>query len=316
MPQKIIFMYSGQGSQYFHMGSDLFENHQLFREQIFFLNDIVSGIIGESVIDQIYSKAKKKSELFNRTLYTHPAIFMVEMALTRVLLDEGITPDYVFGSSMGEFASAACSGVMELEGIIDILMKQAQALELCPKGGMLAILEKPALYYNEAMLCEHSELAGINFDSHFVVSGNDDSLKNIIAFLKAKSINYQLLPVLQAFHSSLIEPAGYTFVNYLAQKDFEKPQKRFISGVYGKEIADISDTYLWEIVRKPIQFQEAVRALEQNNNYIYIDLGPSGTLATFLKYNLKQESDSKTFGIITPFGQDLKNLHKMHDFLL
>ena len=43
-------------------------------------------------------------------------------------------------------------------------------------------------------------------------------------------------------------------------------------------------------------------------SYFYIDLGPSGTMANFVKYNLKPDSISKTFNIIAPFDNELKNL--------
>lgn len=38
---------------------------------------------------------------------------MVEYALAQVLLESGVEPDYVLGTSMGEFCSAAIAGVME-----------------------------------------------------------------------------------------------------------------------------------------------------------------------------------------------------------
>jgi bacillaene synthase trans-acting acyltransferase/trans-AT polyketide synthase/acyltransferase/oxidoreductase domain-containing protein len=51
--------------------------------------------------------------------------------------------------------------------------------------------------------------------------------------------------------------------------------------------------------------------LEEENSYCYIDLGPSGTLATFVKYILKDASNSKTIGAINPFGQDISSLEKL-----
>jgi trans-AT polyketide synthase/acyltransferase/oxidoreductase domain-containing protein len=58
-----------------------------------------------------------------------------------------------------------------------------------------------------------------------------------------------------------------------------------------------------------------VQALENKQAYVYLDLGPSGTLANFVKYNLASHSQSKSFPILTPFGQSLPNLEKVKDFL-
>jgi len=69
------------------------------------------------------------------------------------------------------------------------------------------------------------------------------------------------------------------------------------------------------VIRKPILFQQTVQALENRQVYVYLDLGPSGTLANFVKYNMTKQSQSKSFPILTPFGQSLPNLRKVKDFL-
>jgi trans-AT polyketide synthase/acyltransferase/oxidoreductase domain-containing protein len=315
MSNNIIFMFSGQGAQYYHMGEELFQNRPSFRTWMKQLDDMVGEVLGTSILAQLYAPSHKKSDPFKRTLYTHPAIFMVEYALLQTLREEGIEPDYVLGTSMGEFAAATCAGILTLEETVEILLKQAESLESCPQGGMLAILADPNLFENEAVLHDNSELAAINFDAHFVVAGTDEKLRRIIEWLKVKNINYHLLPVSQAFHSSCIDSVSYTFTSYLLQKEYQLPRINFISGTYGKEMPSVSETYFWEIVRKPMLFQKTVRALEQDNNYIYVDLGPSGTLSNFVKYNLAADSTSRPFHIITPFGHTEKNIARLHETL-
>ncbi len=52
------------------------------------LNEMASDTLGESVLDKLYDKTKSSSDLFDKTLYSHPAIFMVEYALAQVLLED------------------------------------------------------------------------------------------------------------------------------------------------------------------------------------------------------------------------------------
>jgi trans-AT polyketide synthase/acyltransferase/oxidoreductase domain-containing protein len=147
MNKPVIFMFSGQGSHYFKMGFEMFEQHQTFKKWMLDLNEIASDMLGESVLDKLYDKTKSKSNLFDQTLYSHPAIFMVEYALAQVLLEDGIEPDYVLGTSMGEFASAAVAGGMKVEEALEALVKQAQVLEThCQKGGMTAIVHNTTLF--------------------------------------------------------------------------------------------------------------------------------------------------------------------------
>ena len=309
MCKAIVFLFSGQGSQYYHMGKQLFNQHLVFHRWMLKMDDIVQQIIGKSIIAEMYDGKKQKYENFNRTLFTHPAIFMVEYSLVQVLLASGIKPDYVLGTSLGEFTAAAVSGIMKVEDILECLLKQAESFEsLCENSGMLAIIDSPNLYHENLPVFKGSELASINYCSHFVVSGNNDKLKQIINFLKQKDVTYQLLPVSFGFHSSYIDAAGKMNTDFLKTKFFKKPAMPYISGLYGNQLNEISDTYFWDVVRKPVQFQKAVQKLEENQECTYLDLGPSGTLANFTKYNLSKDSISQCYPIITPFNQDLKNL--------
>jgi len=316
MNKPVIFMFSGQGSHYYQMGKELFEQHPTFHKWMLDLNEIASDTLGESVLDKLYDKTQSSSDLFDQTLYSHPAIFMVEYALAQVLLEDGIEPDYVLGTSMGEFASAAVAGVMPVEKALNAVVKQAQVLEShCQKGGMTAIVHKTTLFNETPQLFDNSELASVNFHSHFVVSGKPESLKDIEHFLQQKNMTYLSLPVTIGFHSALIEPAARIYTDFLQQKTSQPPKIPLISCVYADILTSFQQNYFWEIIRKPILFQQTVQALENKQAYIYLDLGPSGTLANFVKYNLTKSSQSKTFPTLTPFGLSLPNLEKVKDFL-
>lgn len=316
MNQPIIFMFSGQGSHYYQMGKELFEQNPIFRKWMLKLNEMASDTLGESVLDKVYDQTKPKSSLFDQTLYSHPAIFMVEYSLSQMFLEEGIMPDYVLGTSMGEFTSAAVAGVMEVDELLVALIKQAQVLEAhCQKGGMTAIIHQTTLFEEMSSLFNQVELASFNFHSHFVVAGQLESLKNLESALSQKHIIYQSLPVSIGFHSSLIEPAMPIYTDFLQQKSYNSPKIPVISCVYAEILASFPQNYFWEIIRKPIAFQQTLKNLEEKQTYIYIDLGPSGTLANFVNYGLAKHSQSKTFSTLTPFGHGLSNLEKIKDFL-
>ena len=310
----IVFMFSGQGSQYYQMGGGLYEEDPTFREWMHELDATAHLIGGRSILTHLYNENRKKSDFFDQTLYTHPAIFMAEYALSEVLLNGGIKPDYVMGTSIGEFASAAIAGVNTFEESLIALIKQAEVLEdHCEKGGMLAILDDPNLYHETPLLFENSELVSINFSSHFIVSSRIQNLHRIEGYLKEKHISYQALPVTKAFHSSFIDPAEGVYKDFLKQRSYGPPKIPFVSCTYATLLTEIKNGYFWDVVRKPIQFQKALLELERNKDCIYLDLGPSGTLANFVKYNLAKDSKSKSLAVMSPFGQDLKNLEKAEE---
>lgn len=311
MNKPCVFMFSGQGSQYYNMGLELFEKQPIFRKWMLRLDNITREIIGESVLEHLYDGSKGWNHQFDRTLFTHPAIFMVEYSLAQVFIENGIEPDYVAGASMGEFVSAAIAGVMKLEDILDVTVKQAEAFEAqCKNGGMIAVIDKPEIYYQNSILNRNSELASVNFDTHFVIAGYTEGLEKIEQFLKIQNIVYQKVPVTYGFHSYSIDSAASDYLTYLRGKTYQKPQIYFVSGLYAKLMDELPVDYFWNIARKPIRFSEAVRSMEEYNNYIYLDMGPGGTLGNFVRRNIKPDSSSEIYTIMTPFNRDLINVEK------
>ena len=96
-------MFSGQGSHYYQMGKDLYESHPVFRSQMEQGDAIVRALAGRSVLDELFRHPI--SMPFDDLVISHPALIMLEYALFRVLVSEGIVPDCVWGSSAGEFAA-------------------------------------------------------------------------------------------------------------------------------------------------------------------------------------------------------------------
>jgi trans-AT polyketide synthase/acyltransferase/oxidoreductase domain-containing protein len=77
------------------------------------------------------------------------------------------------------------------------------------------------------------------------------------------------------------------------------------------EVTTFDAKYCWRIFRDPILFQKTIQKMEIMQDYFYIDLGPSGTLATFAGYNLKEGSTSEIFPVMTPFGNNAEKLNKV-----
>ena len=91
--------------------------------------------------------------------------------MARVFIESGLEPDCVLGTSLGEFTAAAVVGVISLEESLQLILKQVELVSsFCQAGRMTAIIHNPNLYYQSPMLNLHSELAAVNYASHFVIS--------------------------------------------------------------------------------------------------------------------------------------------------
>lgn len=304
----IVFMFSGQGSQHFQMGRELYDCDDTFREWMLRLDGIAQDASGGSVIEALYSGAHGKGDPFDRTLLTHPAIFMVEFSLAQSLIHAGVRPDMVLGVSLGSFAAAAVAGYIDVKDALTAVTRQAIALEeYCEPGGMIAVLADPALFA-EDFLSGRSELAAVNFSSHFVVSARRAELAAIEADLKAREVGYQRLPVSVPFHSQWMDAAKERFESFMRSVRLKRGRLPLACCDQSTILSDLPDDYFWNVVRRRIRYRETIERLEREGAHRYIDLGPSGTLATFLKYLTPATSRPKSHAILTPFGFDRKNM--------
>jgi bacillaene synthase trans-acting acyltransferase len=301
-------MFSGQGSQYFQMGRELFEKNETFRDWMIRLDDIARWSSGSSVIETLYAGVHGRGDPFDRTLLTHPAIFMVEYSLAQSLLHAGVWPDMVLGASLGSFAAATVAGFLGVEDALTAVIRQATALEeCCEPGGMTAVLADPALFA-EDFLSGRSELAAVNFSSHFVVSARRTELAEIEAALRKHNVGYQRLPVSFPFHSQWIDKAKAPFDSFMRSIRCKQGGLPLVCCDQAAILSGLSDDYFWNVVRQPIRFRETTTRLEQQGARRYIDVGPSGTLATFLKYGMSATTKSTVHAILTPYGSDQKSL--------
>lgn len=306
MTFKTVFLFAGQGSQHFQMARELFDHNADFRRSMLELDGLARRSGGASVIDAIYSG--ERGDSFERTLQTHPAIFMVEYSLARCLMNAGVIPDVVLGASLGTFAAAAVAGFLDVEQAMAVVMHQAVTFESsCEPGGMIAVLADPALFA-QGFLSERSELAGVNFASHFVVAAPRSHLDGIEADLRARSVTHQRLAVSAAFHSRWIDDAREPLQTFMRTIRRTRGRIPLMSCESAQELTDPSDDFFWRVVREPIRFRDTLAQLERSGPLRYIDVGPGGTMAAFAKYGLPSGSRSTTHPILTPFGQDQKHL--------
>lgn len=300
----VVFMFSGQGSQHFQMGRELYDANVTFRDSMARLDTIVRDVTGLSVIEAVYSESRRKGDPFARTLLTHPAIFMVEVSLAQSMIEAGTKPDIVLGASLGTFAAAAVAGFIDVDDALRAVIHQAAVFEQCGQpGGMIAVLGDPALF-EEASLHARSELAAVNFSSHFVISAKSAALAGIEADLARRGVPYQRLPVSYPFHSQWVDEVRAPFVSFMRSIDCKRGRLPLACCTRAEVLDELPADFFWDVVRRPIRFRETAACLEQRGPHRYVDVGPSGTLATFLKYGLPATTRSTVHPVLTAFGID------------
>ncbi|MGO9357827.1 MAG: acyltransferase domain-containing protein [Xanthobacteraceae bacterium] len=301
--RRQIWMFSGQGSQYYRMAERFFRNEPVFRNVLHRCDEIVAPLLSRSLIELVYGPREDRFAPFDCTLETHPALFAVQFAAAEMLLARGERPDVILGYSLGEFVGWAVAGSIDLETALRALVRQARLLEEnVPVGAMAAVLDAPAVLERVGGLGGSLWIATRNAARHFVFAGAVADVGELLQRLERVGVVTAPLPVTIAFHTPLVAPIEADFRAHLQAIAARAPHFNLISGNGGRTLLAFTVDGLWDTLRQPIDFIDAVDALERQGPADYLDLGPSGAMATLVKQNFGPASASTARPLITPWG--------------
>jgi len=307
-------MLAGQGSQYYLMGKEFYEVNRTFREWMDYGSRLLEPHLGQSMVELIYRKRPDRFAPFNQTRETHPAIFCLNYGVAQALIQEGIRPASLLGYSLGELVALAIAGTVSFEDALECVVEIAAKIEEnTPPAAMLAILGPPALFESQREMFRGTWLACLNYSESFVIAGSYADLARVQAALKPTDIPCQLLPITRGFHSPLLDPIEHEVKRVVAQLSLKPPGLPVVSCLRGRELTaqDLTAEYCWELLRFPVRFSDTMRFMEGREPSIYIDVGPSGTLAAIVRNIIGRDAQSSAFPILTQFGKDLLNLEKL-----
>jgi acyl transferase domain-containing protein/acyl-CoA synthetase (AMP-forming)/AMP-acid ligase II/acyl carrier protein len=293
--RPVVFMFSGQGSQYVNMGLELYRGEAAFREQIDVCAEILKPLLGLDLRDVLYPDENRIEEAMHRltqTSMTQPALFSIEYALAKLLAEWGIRPRAMIGHSIGEYVAACIAGVFSLEDALEVVAMRGRLIQELPGGAMLAV----ALSEKEVrgLIGSQVSLAAVNGGSSCVISGTE---KNVAAFqseLAAQKVHCQRLHTSHAFHSEMMEPMLSQFTQFLARINLNPPEMRYISNVTGTwiTVAEATDpTYWGRHIRHTVHFADGIAELLKMPDAVLLEIGPGRTLATIAKQQVKKTSD-------------------------
>ena len=323
--RPLVFLFPGLGDQYVGMARGLYAAEPVFREQIDLcaagfarwlegdLREVIFGAeAAEAATEPIAEPGAEGSRgpdlrawlrrgrraedpaaaRLERTLFAQPACFAIEVALGRLLLSWGLTPQAMIGYSVGEYAAACLAGALSLEDALALVAQRARLLEELPGGAMLAVpLPEPAVRLRLEELDgdgvqDGLSIAATNGPHLTVVAGPAEAVAELERRLAGEGVAAIRLRTTHAFHSAMMAPAAAAFAEICRQVAMRPPRIPYVSNVTGTWIAaaDLADPEYW--VRHlcgTVRFAEGVGELLAEPDRVFVEVGPGATLAALVK---------------------------------
>jgi len=280
---SIALIYPGQGSQYIGMLKQCVTNEVVKRTF-----DEASDMLKESVL------AFDDSEKLKSTVYVQLSTFILGVAMTRALFEDGGKPDYVAGHSVGAFAAAVISGAVAFGDALQLVKHRAEVMEsLYPCGyGMAAVIGKSVHEIKRLMQrfssnSQTSQLyvANINSNDQVVLSGALEELHSFIKVVRAEGVySAKLLNVNVPSHCPLMNEVTTVLQKQMSGLSFLSPSIPYVSGTNGRRL------YTSEQIRndlafnasQPINWYHATTHLMERGVSLFIELPPGRKLTAIL----------------------------------
>ena len=279
---KTAFIFPGQGAQYCGMGKDFYESFETARK-LYTIAEEATGL-------DVKKLCFEKDDRLDITEYTQIAMLATEVAILKVMEEQGFRADCAAGLSLGEYGALAAAEVMELPQLFRLIRCRGIYMqEAYPTGGaMTAVLGLDA--ETVGRICEETSgivsIANENCPGQIVITGEAEAVEAASAKLaEAGAKRCVPLKVSGPFHSCLLAGAGEKLAAQLEEVAVKEPKIPYIcnaEAVYVRESAPIKKLLAMQ-VSGTVRWRETMELMIANGVDTFIEIGPGKTLAGFLK---------------------------------
>lgn len=291
----IVFVFTGQGSHYAGMGSDLYGTCPAFRETVNLCVSICDEHNFPPFLDIITNKDVNMST--KNTMQTQLAVVTLEIGLAAFWRSSGIQPSMVMGHSLGEYAALQVCGVLSLADMLYLVGHRALLLlERCEADtcAMLAVSTSAAAVQEILNKSPNSScmIACTNSPSATVISGSTGDIAELQTALTSRP---KTLSIPYGFHSFQMDPMLDDYISLAGGVAYSVPKIPVASTLLASVVETsgvFNGHYLGQQTRQAVDFVGALNAVKDKlDGPVWLEIGPSRVCGSFIQATLSPSSD-------------------------
>lgn len=278
-PAPIVFVFTGQGAQWWAMGQQLLAHEPIFRRTVEAIDARLQPLAGWSLLEEM-SRPEADSRV-HLTEIAQPAIFALQVGLAALWRSWGIEPSKVIGHSVGEVAAAYCAGAYSLDDAVTIIVQRSRLQSTTESGRMLAagIPDHEVSHWlgDEAGAVE---IAAVNSPGQVTLAGDAEALERVAARLEAAERFVRRLKIDYAFHTHKMDAIEHELLQRLSHIEPRPTRIPLISTVTAGVVPGhrLTAAYWWLNVRQPVRFGSAMTQLIRGGDRLFLEIGPHPAL--------------------------------------
>ncbi|MGO9224056.1 sulfolipid-1 biosynthesis phthioceranic/hydroxyphthioceranic acid synthase [Mycobacterium sp.] len=269
-----VWVFSGQGSQWAAMGSDLLANEPAFAAAIARLEPLIATESGFSVTEAL--TAAEKVTGIDRV---QPTIFAMQVALGATMKSYGVQPGAVIGHSMGEAAAAVVAGALSLEDGVRVICRRSKLMTKIAGSGAMASVELPAQEVLSELMArgvDDAVVAVVASPQSTVIGGATETVRELVAAWEQREVMAREVAVDVASHSPQVDPILDELYDVLAEIEPLTPEIPYYSATsFDPREEPYCDANYWvDNLRHTVRFAAAVQAALEDGYRVFGELSP------------------------------------------
>ncbi|MFE1531726.1 SDR family NAD(P)-dependent oxidoreductase [Streptomyces albidoflavus] len=276
-----VFVYPGFGAHWDGMAVDLLDGSEVFRAGVAACAEELRPLVGWD-LEEVLRGAEGAPPLESAAVVM-PALVAVMIALTDEWRARGVEPVAVVGHSIGEMAAAYACGALPRSEALRVAAVWGAALteELSGRHGIVAVL-LPAEEMRRRLAAwgDRIGLAAVNGPGSVTVSGEAEALTELVTALTAEGVRARWIRADFPVHVVQVDAVMDRLRSGLRSVRPAASRVPFYSAAHGAPLdtRQLDGPYWAGQLRRPVLFEQAVRALLADGHRAFLEAGPHPVL--------------------------------------